>query len=127
VVAICAAFLPVGQLADIANAGTLYAFGMVAVAVMVLRKTDAARARPFRVPGLAVIGPLTVLGCIFLFINLPTGAMLMLPIWTAIGCVVYFLYSRSRSHMAFGKVEVHEPELADIEPNIPGLSDKGTK
>ena len=40
VVAIAAAFLPVGQLADIANAGTLYAFLMVAIAVMMLRKRD---------------------------------------------------------------------------------------
>ena len=124
VVAIGAAFFPVGQLADIANAGTLYAFAMVAVAVMVLRKTDGARARVFRVPGLVIIGPLTVLGCIFLFINLPIGAMLMLPIWTGIGCIIYFLYSRNRSHMALGIVEVHEPELADIGPDIPGLSNK---
>ncbi len=125
VVAIGAAFFPVGQLADIANAGTLYAFGMVAVAVMVLRKTDGTRARAFRVPGLAVIGPLTVLGCIFLFANLPIGAMLMLPIWTIIGCLIYFLYSRRHSHMAHGVVEVHEPELADIEPDIPGIGDRG--
>ncbi len=125
VVAIGAAFFPVGQLADIANAGTLYAFGMVAVAVMVLRKTDGTRVRAFRVPGLAVIGPLTILGCLFLFVNLPTGAMLMLPIWTVIGCVIYFLYGRSRSHMALGNVEVHEPELAEIKPDIPGLSNKG--
>lgn len=126
VVAIGAAFFPVGQLADIANAGTLYAFGMVAVAVMVLRKTDGTRARSFRVPGLFIIGPLTILGCAFLFVNLPANAMLMLPIWTAIGCIIYFLYSRSRSHMALGLVEVHEPELADIAPDIPGHSSKNT-
>lgn len=120
-VAIGAGFFPVGQLADIANAGTLYAFGMVAIAVMVLRKTDGTRVRAFRVPGLAIIGPLTVLGCLFLFINLPTGAMLMLPIWTAIGCVIYFFYSRRHSHMAHGVAEVHEPELADIKPDMPGI------
>ncbi|GAA0280236.1 amino acid permease [Alteraurantiacibacter aestuarii] len=123
-VAIGAAFFPVGQLADIANAGTLYAFAMVAVAVMILRKSDGARERSFRVPGLVVIGPLTVLGCVFLFLNLPLAAMLMLPIWTVIGFVIYALYSRRHSHMAQGIVEVHEPELADIEPDIPGIADR---
>src|SRR3546814_5210275 len=61
-VAVAAAFLPVGQLADIANAGTLYAFMMVAIAVLVLRKTQADRPRSFRTPFIWVIAPLTVAG-----------------------------------------------------------------
>ena len=123
VVAIAAAFLPVGQLADIANAGTLYAFLMVGVAVMMLRKTEPARLRKFRVPALWLVGPLTILGCLFLFLNLPLAAMLVLPIWTVIGFVIYFGYSRSRSHLGLGRVEVHESEIQDIEPNIPGVDD----
>jgi APA family basic amino acid/polyamine antiporter len=106
VVAVAAAFFPVGQLADISNAGTLYAFLMVAIAVMILRKSDPDKPRPFRVPGLAVVGPLTIFGCVFLFVNLPTSAMLFLPIWTVIGIVIYFAYSRSRSHLGRGIVEV---------------------
>jgi len=105
-VAIAAAFFPVGQLADISNAGTLYAFLMVAVAVMMLRVRDPNRPRSFRVPGVWIIAPLTIAGCAFLFLNLPTAAMLFLPIWTMIGLVVYFLYSRSRSHLGRGIVEV---------------------
>jgi APA family basic amino acid/polyamine antiporter len=126
IVAIGAAFFPVGQLADIANAGTLYAFLMVAVAVMLLRRRDPDRRRPFRVPGLIVIGPLTILGCMFLFFNLPMTAMLVLPIWTAIGLLLYFGYSRSHSHLGQGRVEVHEHEIEDIEPRIPGVDDKGS-
>lgn len=106
VVAVAAAFLPVGQLADIANAGTLYAFFMVAVAVMVLRKRAPDRERPFRVPAVYVIAPLTIAGCLFLFFNLPLDAMLVLPIWTGIGFLIYFGYSRSRSHLGRGIVEV---------------------
>ena len=106
VVAVAAAFLPVGQLADIANAGTLYAFFMVAVAVMVLRKKAPDRERPFRVPAVYVIAPLTIAGCLFLFFNLPLDAMLVLPIWTGIGFLIYFGYSRSRSHLGRGIVEV---------------------
>jgi len=117
IVAIGAAFLPVGQLADIANAGTLYAFMMVAIAVMLLRRRDPGRKRVFRVPGLVVIGPLTILGCAFLFFNLPTAAMLVLPLWTVIGLLVYYGYSRSHSHLGQGRIEVHED---DLEGPIPG-------
>lgn len=108
VVAFAAAFLPVGQLADIANAGTLYAFFMVAVVVMMLRRTDPDRHRPFRTPALWFVGPATLLGCLFLFLNLPYSAMLVLPVWTAIGLLFYFLYSRRNSHLGRGLVEVHE-------------------
>ncbi|MBA2635250.1 MAG: hypothetical protein H0U83_00930 [Sphingomonas sp.] len=122
-----AAFLPVGQLADIANAGTLYAFLMVAVAVMLLRRRDPDRKRAFRVPGLVVIGPLTILGCMFLFFNLPFSAMLVLPIWTVIGLLVYFGYSRSHSHLGQGRIEVHEDEAHDLEPHVPGIDDPDHK
>ncbi|KRA84602.1 amino acid permease [Altererythrobacter sp. Root672] len=124
-VAIAAAFFPVGQLADISNAGTLYAFLMVAIAVLVLRKKDAGRKRHFRVPGVWIVAPVTMLGCTFLFFNLPVQAMLFLPIWGALGLVIYFFYGRSHSHLGRGIVEVHEPEIADIEPDIPGVPDRG--
>lgn len=120
IVAVAAAFLPVGQLADIANAGTLYAFVAVALSVMLLRKSDPKRHRVFRVPGLVVIGPLTVLGCLFLFFNLPIAAMLVLPIWTAIGLLVYFGYSRRNSHLGRGVVEVHEDD-PDAPPTLGGM------
>ncbi|WP_340586130.1 amino acid permease [Erythrobacter alti] len=126
VVAVGAAFFPVGQLADIANAGTLYAFAMVAVAVMVLRRNDPARVRSFRVPALIVIGPATIIGCAFLFLNLPSEAMLVLPIWTLIGCLIYFGYSRRNSHLGRGIIETPEIEVAiTLEPDIPGIADRG--
>jgi APA family basic amino acid/polyamine antiporter len=122
-VALAAAFLPVGQLADIANAGTLYAFFMVAIAVMMLRRTEPGRERKFRVPALWLVGPLTIAGCLFLFFNLPTAAMLVLPIWSVVGFLVYFGYSRGSSHLGKGLVEVHEPEIRDLEPPIPGVDE----
>ena len=77
-------------------------------------------------PALIIIGPLTVLGCVFLFLNLPLEAMLVLPIWTVIGCVIYFGYSRSRSHLGRGIIEVPEVEVAStLEPDIPGIADRG--
>lgn len=124
-VAVAAAFFPVGKLADIANAGTLYGFMMVAVAVMLLRRNNPGLKRSFRVPGLIIIGPLTVAGCLFLFFNLPLAAMIVLPVWTGLGLVIYFGYSRRNSHMARGLVEVPELEVDTIEPDIPGIADRG--
>jgi APA family basic amino acid/polyamine antiporter len=124
VVAIAAAFLPVGQLADIANAGTLYAFFMVAIAVMLLRRRDPGRERKFRVPALWLVGPLTIIGCLFLFFNLPFAAMMVLPVWTAVGLVIYYVYSYRHSHLGRGLVEVHEPEVHDLEPPIPGVDER---
>jgi APA family basic amino acid/polyamine antiporter len=113
-VALAAAILPVGRLADIANAGTLYAFMMVAIAVMILRRTAAGKPRVFRTPALWLLGPLTIAGCVFLFFNLPLDAMLVLPIWGALGMVIYFAYSRGASHLGRGIVEVPEPEESVI-------------
>ena len=118
VVAFGAALLPVGQLADIANAGTLYAFLMVAVAVMLLRKQRPDVPRSFRVGGLWFIGPATIFGTAFLFLNLPSDAMLVLPIWSVIGLVIYFGYSRSRSHLGRGVVEVVD-DVAGEETMVP--------
>jgi APA family basic amino acid/polyamine antiporter len=120
-VAFAAAFLPVGKLADIANAGTLYAFMMVAIAVMMLRKTEPNRKRSFKTPMLWLVGPATIAGCIFLFFNLPFEAMLVLPVWGVFGLVIYYLYGYRQSHVGRGLVEVHESEIADLEPDTPGL------
>jgi basic amino acid/polyamine antiporter, APA family len=121
VVALGAAFFPVGQLADIANAGTLYAFAMVAIAVMLLRRTDPGRKRHFRVPMLWLVGPSAIGGCVFLFLNLPSAAMLMLPVWAVLGFLVYWLYGYRTSHLGRGHVEVHEVEIEDLAPQTPGV------
>ena len=123
-VAIAAAFLPVGALADIANAGTLYAFLMVAIAVWMLRNRDPDRPRTFRVPALPLVAILTIAGCLFLFFNLEQKAMIVLPVWTVGGAVIYALYSYRKSHLGRGLVEVHEPEIHDIEPGIPGVDER---
>ena len=92
-----AAFFPVGQLADISNSGTLFAFLVVALAVMLLRRTEPSRPRPFRTPFITIVGPPSVVGCIVLFLYLPLSAQLVFPAWGSIGLVVYLLYGRRRS------------------------------
>ena len=117
-VAVGAAFFPVGQLADISNAGTMYAFLMVAVAVLVLRVKDPMRPRHFKVPGVWIIAPLTIIGCVLLFFNLTSTAMLFLPGWGILGLVVYFLYGRGHSHLGRGIVEVVD-DIAGDEGMVP--------
>lgn len=102
VVTISAAFLPVGQLANISNSGTLFAFLTVALAVMILRVREKNRPRPFKAPVIWLVGPLAIGGCITLFLFLPFDAQLVFPIWTAIGLVFYFLYGYRRSHVLLG-------------------------
>jgi len=114
---IAAAVLPVGKLADLSNSGTLFAFLMVAIAVMVLRKTDPGRRRPFRTPGVYVIAPLAIIGCVVLYFSLPLMAILVLPIWGGGGLLVYFLYSRSRSHVGRGIIDT----LGEDDPPIYGV------
>ncbi len=104
-VVVSAAFLPVGKLADYSNSGTLFAFAMVAISVMVLRRTDPGRKRSFRTPVVWIIAPLAVIGCLGLYLALPLTAKLVLPVWGAIGLAIYFLYSRSRSHVGLGTSE----------------------
>jgi basic amino acid/polyamine antiporter, APA family len=94
---------------------------MVAIAVMILRRTEPNRQRSFRTPALLLVGPLTIAGCVFLFFNLPLDAMLVLPIWGIVGLVIYFAYGYRASHLGRGLVEVHESEAVhDVNPEIPG-------
>ncbi len=120
VVTIAAAILPVGKLADYSNSGTLFAFMMVAISVLVLRRTDPGRHRPFRTPGVWIVAPLAIVGCIGLYFSLPWLAILVLPVWGAIGLLVYFLYSRGHSHVGRGLAGVTEddPEI----PPFPGAA-----
>jgi len=119
-VAIAAAFLPVGTLADYSNAGTLFAFAAVSLGVMILRVKDPARPRPFRTPALYVVAPLSIAGCALLFLNLNVESKLLFVSWTVIGLVVYFLYGYRNSHVARGEVEV--PEVAADAPGSIGIA-----
>ena len=109
VVTFAAAFFPVGQLADISNAGTLCAFFFVAMAVMMLRRKDPDRRRPFRTPVVWVTAPLAAFGCLGLFAFLPPTAKLVFLGWGALGLVIYFLYGRRQSNVARGVVDAGDP------------------
>lgn len=98
--------------------------------VLILRKTDPNRKRPFKTPLVWIIAPLSAAGCAFLFWNLPHDAKMVLPIWGAVGLVIYFAYGFRKSHVARGLVDV--PELSPDAPvgpvpPMPGAPAPGSK
>jgi APA family basic amino acid/polyamine antiporter len=89
--------VPIGTLADLVNIGTLFAFALVAIGVLVLRRTDPDRERPFRVPLLPVVSVLTVLMSGTLVATLGATNFIRFGVWLVLGVIVYFAYSRPRS------------------------------
>jgi APA family basic amino acid/polyamine antiporter len=95
---------------DLTNIGTLAAFALVCVGVLVLRVREPERPRPFRVP---LIWPVSLLGaaaCIFVMKGLPIRAWQMFGVWLAIGLLLYFTYGFRHSVLRTGK-PVEVPEL----------------
>ncbi len=91
------------EIAALANAGTLAAFTAVAVCLLVLRKRDPARPRVFRTPMAWLVGPVAILGCLYLFLSLPQRTQLWFLAWNVVGVAVYLLYSRRTSLLARGQ------------------------
>jgi len=99
-VTIFASFFPVGVLADIANSGTLFAFLAVSIGVLVLRVREPNRPRPFTTPAVWIVGPLSLLGCGFLFFSLPPSTQLTFLLWSLVGLALYFAYGFWKSPLA---------------------------
>ena len=92
-----AAVVPLGVLAELVNIGTLAAFSLVSVAVIVLRKTRPDLPRAFRCPGVPVVPALAIIFCLALMSFLSWHTWVAFAIWLVLGLVVYFGYARSRS------------------------------
>lgn len=94
VVSIFAAFLPIDEIAALANAGTLLAFAAVGLCLLVLRRRSPDAPRPFRAPAPWLVGLGAILGCAYLFISLPERTQIWFGCWNLLGLVVYFAYAR---------------------------------
>jgi len=100
VVAIPSGLLDIGTLADLSNIGTLFAFVLVSIGVVILRIREPERRRGFRVPGGLLIPSLSVLCCVLLMTGLPVVTWLRFFLWLILGLAVYFLYSRKHSEFS---------------------------
>ena len=101
-VSIPAGLFDVGSLAEMSNIGTLFAFVLVSIGVLVLRHKQPERRRGFRVPGGPIFPVLSVLFCVVLMAGLPMITWIRFFVWLVIGLCVYFLYSRKRSEFYEG-------------------------
>ncbi|GAB3301538.1 amino acid permease [Parasphingorhabdus pacifica] len=98
-VAVLASVIPLGSLANATSIGTLFAFGLVNVAVLVLRRTRPELDRTFRVPLAPVTPLLGIAFCAYMMLSLDTATWQVFGAWMAAGLLIYFAYGMRRSRL----------------------------
>jgi basic amino acid/polyamine antiporter, APA family len=98
-VGVFAAFAPIGVVLELTNIGTLFAFILVAVGIIVLRKAEPDRPRPFRTPFVPLLPLLSIAFCAYLIYYLPLLTKLRFVIWMAAGGLIYFFYGVRHSRV----------------------------
>jgi basic amino acid/polyamine antiporter, APA family len=99
VVAAISGLFPIDLIADMVSIGTLLAFAMVSISIMILRVKRPEMHRPFRTPMVYFVGTVGALGCFYLMTSLPVSTWERLGIWTLIGLAIYFLYGMRHSKL----------------------------
>jgi APA family basic amino acid/polyamine antiporter len=95
-----AAFANIAEVVELTNIGTLFAFVLVSAGVIVLRKAEPDRPRPFRAPWVPLTPILAILSCLYLMLQLPWVTWVRFALWLAVGLVIYFLYGIRHSRLA---------------------------
>jgi len=99
IISVVAALTPIDKVSEMCSMGTLLAFGMICIAVWVLRVKQPNLERPYKVPMLPVVAILGAGFNLFLMTRTRHDTQVFFLIWSALGFVVYFLYSRNRSNL----------------------------
>lgn len=105
-VALAAGLLPIGVLGQLVSMGTLLAFVLVCIGIIILRKTAPDQVRPFRTPWVPWVPIVGALFCLAQMVSLPISTWLRLVIWLAVGMVVYLGYGKRRAAAHRARVEV---------------------
>jgi len=105
IVAFLAGFVPIGLLGELVSIGALFAFVIVGTGIIILRSSNPALNRPFKVPLSPFIPIATVVSAAYLMNNLPPDTWIRLIDWMAIGLFVYFAYSYNNSHLGKNPTE----------------------
>ena len=98
-VAVFAAFANIAEVVDLTNIGTLFAFVIVSVGVIVLRIKEPGRVRPFRAPLVPLTPAISIVSCVYLMTQLPRLTWIRFGIWLVLGLAIYFLYSVRHSRL----------------------------
>lgn len=99
IMTLIAGFMPIDRVAEVVNIGTLAAFLVVCLGVVVLRYTNPDLPRPFRTPFSPLIPGLGFILCLYLMLTLPAITWICFGIWTGIGLIIYFSYGRKHSQL----------------------------
>jgi APA family basic amino acid/polyamine antiporter len=99
VVAVISAVANINEIVELCNIGTLFAFVLVSVGIIILRHTDPHRPRTFKTPLVPLIPLLGIAMCIYLMIGLPAVTWIRFGIWLGIGLLIYFLYGFRHSKL----------------------------
>jgi APA family basic amino acid/polyamine antiporter len=98
-VSLFSGFLPISNLGHMTSIGTLLAFVIVSIGIIIMRKTNPNAPRPYRTPFVPVIPILAVLVCLAMMVSLDVMTWYRLIVWLAIGLAIYFGYSRYHSYL----------------------------
>jgi APA family basic amino acid/polyamine antiporter len=115
-VAIPAGLFDIGTLVNLSNIGTLFAFIVVALAVLVLRRTQPQRRRGFRVPLSPWLPILSLVSCLVLMASLTVENWLRFIVWSAVGLIIYFGYSRRHSQLERDAEELEDSAAVRGDP-----------
>jgi len=97
IISLFSALVPIRDLAELVNIGTLAAFITVCIGVIILRKTQPDLPRPFRTPSSPYVPFLGIAACFYLICNLPWVTIARFIVWMILGLIIYFLYSKKHS------------------------------
>jgi APA family basic amino acid/polyamine antiporter len=116
IVTLAAGFTPIGVLGELVSIGTLFAFVVVSLGVLVLRRTRPDLPRPFRAPGFPAVPIASALASLGLMASLPWSTWERLLIWMGIGVAIYAVYGRRHSKLAQSEAN------SMTAPAVPGIT-----
>jgi APA family basic amino acid/polyamine antiporter len=111
-VSLFAAFIPDNVVGDMTSIGTLFAFVLVSIGILIIRNKKMANA-PFKTPAVWIVAPLGALVCLAMIAGLGLENWLRLIVWLIIGLWIYFSYSRHHSKVRHGEV------VTPVDPEMP--------
>jgi APA family basic amino acid/polyamine antiporter len=94
-----AGLVPISIVGEMTSIGTLLAFVMVCLGIIILRKQQPDIERPFKTPFVPLVPILGILTCVLMMVSLPFDTWLRLIVWLAIGFVIYFFYGKKNSKL----------------------------
>jgi hypothetical protein len=118
IVATLAGFVPISLLGELVSIGTLFAFVIVGVGIIILRSSNPALHRPFKVPLSPFIPIATVLSAAYLMNSLPLDTWIRLIVWMSIGLVIYFAYSYTHSKIGLEEHREGDEGESNYKPPI---------